>query len=109
MQRDVLFPRGLFLVVLLHPGFPTPAGSSIASGERQRCDVVIGNGKFLIARLRVEPDYRIRERPAGAAVEDVTLNLFSAFKRNCKFAPVVESFLKSGAELLIPSQAPHPP
>src|SRR5665213_2902485 len=48
LKSDVLFPRGFFLGVFLHPGLKALAGGGIAAGEFNAGDLAIGHRNLAI-------------------------------------------------------------
>src|SRR3954462_13213466 len=90
---DVLFAGGALFPVLAHPGFEAFAGRGIAASERERSDVGESDRDLFVPVPWKEADGAVSEGFAGAAIEDVALDLRAVLQRDGDVAAVVEGFL----------------
>src|SRR5579864_3017286 len=108
MQAQVLLPGRLFRGVLLHPGFPTLAGSSVAAGKGERPNVGVGNSNLFVRVFRIKPDYGLFQTRTRAPVENVALDFGSVLAGNSDVAAVVEGFFERLPEFFLAGQGRDP-
>src|ERR1041385_6599531 len=107
LKRDIRFAGSFFLPVLLHPVFPTFAGSHVASSESEGGNIDVGHGHTAAAIFGKHANKTIAERFSLAAIEDIALDFAAVFAGDEDVAAVVKGLLECGVDFFRSRQIRH--